>query len=96
MSTHRSSARTKSVQSILCVDDGELTVELEFITSVAFAMSNESVMVAIAADEIDDFSEKFSTNKNERLKFTASISVTSKTTVHSALNSFGSVRFDSI
>lgn len=54
-------------------------------------MSNESVMVAIAADKIEDFSEKFSTNKNERLKFNASISVTSKTTVHSTLNSFDSI-----
>lgn len=64
MSTHSSSAKTKSVQSILWGDDGksELEFEFELVAFVEFATSNESVMVAVVA-KFADFSEKFATRK---------------------------------
>lgn len=72
MSKQRSNARTKSVQSILCVDsDGESIGILEF---VEFMISNESVIVLMVVTKIDDdLSEKFATKYSVWFEFNASI-----------------------
>lgn len=72
MSTHSSSAKTKSVQSILCGDDGTSKPEFGLLAFVEFATSNESVMVAVVA-EFADFSEKLATRKSARSILNASI-----------------------
>lgn len=72
MSTQRSNAKTISVQSILCVDDGGGSIgNVEFVAYVEFMISNESFIVLVAAKMVD-FSEKFPIRRNARV----SISVT--------------------
>lgn len=91
MSTQSKSARTKSVQSILCVIVGESIDDVEFVAFVEFVTSNVSVMVLVAtvvdfvvviaaavvdaALRIADFSEKLATKKSAWSKLRVSISV---------------------
>lgn len=75
--THKINAKTKSVQSIMCVgDDGGGSVgELKFVTFVVeFVASIESLMVLVAAAKIDDdLSEKLATKDSVRSKFNNSM-----------------------
>lgn len=73
--THKSNAKTKSVQSIMCVgDDGGSLGAFKFVTFVEFMASIESGMVFVVAAKIDDdLSEKLATKDSVRSKFNNSM-----------------------
>lgn len=67
ISTQSNNAKTKSVQSILCIIVGGSMSDVEFGAFVEFVTSNESDMVlvvAVVVAKIADFSEKLSTKKS--------------------------------
>lgn len=75
--THKSNAKTKSVQSMMCVgDDGGSVGELKFVTFVELMASIGSVMVFVGAAKIDDgLSEKLATKDSVRSKLNNSMMV---------------------
>lgn len=75
--THNSNAKTRSVQSIMCVgDDGGSVGELKFVTFVEFMASIGSLIVFVGAAKIDDdLSEKLATKDSVRSKLNDSMMV---------------------
>lgn len=74
MRTHKSNAKTKSVQSMMSVGDaGGSAGDRKFVKFVEFIVSIESLMVLATAKIDDVLSERFATRNNVRSKLNNSI-----------------------